>query len=111
MIESNFVGNSSTGAITSTLTDSIALRGIESYFADCGDCTSTRPLFSFIDLIPKDPSDPIPERIIQMLFSFLSLANDLKNISIGNRNPLQSIISDNCKVSLSIVRLLLGGII
>jgi hypothetical protein len=40
-----------------------------------------------MDLIPKLPSDPIPERIPALLFS-LSSAKERKNISIGNRNHL-----------------------
>jgi hypothetical protein len=47
-----------------------------------------------MDLIPKLPSDPIPERIIPALLFSLSSAKERKNISIGNRNHLLWIGAD-----------------
>ena len=38
-------------------------------------------------LIPKLPSEPIPERITPMLLSNLSIARERKNKSIGKRSP------------------------
>ena len=87
----SLAGNSSTGATMSAITAFTALRGILSNFAVSGSCTSTIPFFSLMALIPRLPSDPIPERITPILFSFLSSAKERKKISIGNRKPCVSI--------------------
>ncbi len=44
----------------------MALRGMPSYFAVRGSCTTTRPPAPLIERTPSVPSVPVPERTMQM---------------------------------------------
>ena len=57
---------------------SMALRGMESNFAEAGSCTSTTPAFSLMARSPSVPSEPMPERITPTLFSCWSAASERK---------------------------------
>ena len=73
----------------------MALRGIMANAAWPGSCTMFTPPSSRRRPVPKEPSEPVPDRIIEMARSLYVPATNLKNKSIGHPAFLtQSAIGD-----------------
>jgi hypothetical protein len=102
-------GRAAGGAMLSGVTAAMALFGMESYFAEAGSCTSTIPFAFLIAVMPREPSLPIPERMMPMLLSCRFSAREVKKVSIGSGVPCGSSRAKSRSVLCSNDMLLLGG--
>ena len=104
----NCLARSATGATMSTNPVAIALRGMLSYSASSGACTSSSPPCPLMAWIPTAPSLPEPDRMMAAP-SPCSSAKERKKLSICMWRPRMVESSFNSRLLPLTTRLLAGG--